>query len=33
MMREILPKIEKMYIIDDKEKGILPLLNLDKGGK
>ena len=33
MMQEILPKIEKMYIIDDKEKGILPLLNLDKGGK
>ena len=32
-MQKILPKVEKIYIIDDKQKGILPLLNLDKGGK
>lgn len=32
-MSEILPKIEKVYIVDEKQKGILPLLNLDKGGK
>lgn len=32
-MEKILPEIEKIYIVDDKQKGILPLLNLDKGGK
>ena len=32
-MEKILPKVEKIYIVDDKQKGILPLLNLDKGGK
>ncbi|MCD4819200.1 MAG: FtsH protease activity modulator HflK [Candidatus Cloacimonetes bacterium] len=32
-MERVLPKVEKIYIVDDKQKGILPLLNLDKGGK
>ncbi len=32
-MQKILPQVEKVYIVDDKQKGILPLLNLDKGGK
>ncbi len=32
-MQSILPKVEKVYIVDDEQKGILPLLNLDKGGK
>ena len=32
-MQKILPKVEKIYIVDDEQKGILPLLNLDKGGK
>ena len=32
-MQKILPQVEKIYIVDDKQKGILPLLNLDKGGK
>ncbi len=32
-MQKILPNVEKIYIIDEDQKGILPLLNLDKGGK
>ena len=32
-MQRILPQVEKIYIVDDKLKGILPLLNLDQGGK
>lgn len=32
-MQEILPKLDKVYIVDDKVKGILPLLNLNTGGK
>ncbi|MCD4796533.1 MAG: FtsH protease activity modulator HflK [Candidatus Cloacimonetes bacterium] len=32
-MQKVLPKVEKIYIVDDKQKGILPLLNLNKGGK
>ncbi len=32
-MKEVLPKVENMYIIDEDLKGVLPLLNLQKGGK
>ena len=32
-MQEILPKLDKVYIVDDKVKGVLPLLNLNNGGK
>jgi modulator of FtsH protease HflK len=32
-MQKILPKVEKIYIVDEKLQGLLPLLNLDKGGK
>ena len=32
-MQKILPNVEKIYIIDKELKGVLPLLNLDKGGK
>jgi len=32
-MQKVLPKMEKVYIVDDDQKGVLPLLNLDKGGK
>ncbi len=32
-MQKILPKVEKIYIVDEEQKGILPLLNLDKGGQ
>ena len=32
-MQKILPKVEKVFIIDEDQAGILPLLNLDKGGK
>jgi membrane protease subunit HflK len=32
-MEKVLPRIEQIYIVDDKQSGILPLLNLDKGGK
>jgi len=32
-MQKILPKVEKVFIIDEGQAGILPLLNLDKGGK
>ncbi len=32
-MNEILPKAGNKFIVDSKEKGILPLLNLNKGGK
>jgi membrane protease subunit HflK len=30
-MNKILPKLEKKYIIDDKVKGLLPLMNLGEG--
>lgn len=33
MMEKVLPKVSKVYIVDDQQKSILPLLNLDKGGK
>jgi len=33
MMEKILPNVEKKYIIDDKQSSILPLLNLEQGGK
>lgn len=32
-MQKILPNVDKVYIVDEDQKGILPLLNLDKGGK
>ncbi len=32
-MSEVLPKIENIYIVDKEQSGILPLLNLGKGGK
>lgn len=32
-MNEILPKAGKKFIVDSKQKGILPLLNLTEGGK
>lgn len=32
-MREILPKMEKIFIVDEQQKGLLPLLNLDGEGK
>ena len=32
-MQKILPQVEKIFIVDEKQTGILPLLNLDKGGK
>ena len=33
MMEKVLPQVEKKYIIDDKAKNVLPLLNLGQGGK
>jgi membrane protease subunit HflK len=32
-MQKILPNIEKVYVVDDDLKGLLPLLNLDQEGK
>ncbi|MBN2461670.1 MAG: FtsH protease activity modulator HflK [Candidatus Cloacimonetes bacterium] len=32
-MQKILPRMEKVYIVDEQQQGILPLLNLEKGGK
>jgi membrane protease subunit HflK len=32
-MQKVLPKVEKIYIVDDKQKNFLPLLNLQNGGK
>ena len=32
-MVEIMPKVEKLYIVDEDQKSLLPLLNLDKGGQ
>ena len=32
-MQKVLPQVDKIYIVDDKQKNILPLLNLDNGGK
>lgn len=32
-LQKILPEVEKIYIVDEEQKGLLPLLNLDKGGK
>lgn len=32
-MQDILPKVDKVFLVDDDLKGLLPLLNLDKGGK
>jgi len=31
-MQKIMPKLEHVYIVDEDQKGVLPLLNLDKGG-
>jgi membrane protease subunit HflK len=31
-MQEILPKVEKVYLVDDDLKGLLPLINLNQGG-
>lgn len=31
-MREVLPRMERRVVVDESVKGILPLLNLDKGG-
>ncbi|MCD6181040.1 MAG: FtsH protease activity modulator HflK [Candidatus Cloacimonetes bacterium] len=31
-MQKIIPKLEHLYIVDEDQKGVLPLLNLDKGG-
>ena len=33
MMEKVLPNVEKKYIVDDAQNSILPLLNLDQGGK
>ena len=33
MMEKVLPQVEKKYIIDDKLDNVLPLLNLEQGGK
>lgn len=33
MMEKVLPNVEKKYIIDDAQSSILPLLNLEQGGK
>jgi membrane protease subunit HflK len=30
-MQDVIPQIDKLFIVDDKLEGILPLLNLDKG--
>ncbi len=32
-LREILPKIGQKYIVDSDQQGILPLLNIERGGK
>ncbi len=32
-MNEVLPKLNHIYLVDEDQKGVLPLLNLDKGGK
>ncbi len=32
-MQKILPKVEKVYVIDEAQKGLLPLLDLGQGGK
>ncbi len=32
-MEEVLPQLEKIYIVDKDQKGLLPLLDLQKGGK
>ncbi len=32
-MQEILPEVENVYVVDKEQKGILPLLNLNKGKK
>ena len=32
MMEKVLPNVPKKYIVDDAQEGILPLLNLDRGG-
>jgi membrane protease subunit HflK len=32
-MQKILPKVEKIYVIDEEQKGILPLLDLGQGGR
>ena len=32
-MQKVLPQIDKIYIVDDKQKNFLPLLNLENGGK
>lgn len=32
-MQEVLPKVEKLYIVDEKMQGILPLLDLNEGGE
>jgi modulator of FtsH protease HflK len=32
-MEGVLPKLEKIYIVDQDQKGLLPLLDLEKGGR
>ena len=32
-MQKVLQKVERTFIVDEDQSGILPLLNLDKGGK
>ncbi|MCF7793950.1 MAG: FtsH protease activity modulator HflK [Candidatus Cloacimonetes bacterium] len=32
-MQKILPNVEKVYIVDEEQKGLLPLLDLNDGGK
>ena len=32
-METILPKLDKVYIVDEEQKGVLPLLNIDRGGQ
>ena len=32
-MQNILPNVEKLYIVDEDMKGLLPLLELNEGGK
>ncbi|MFO7605282.1 MAG: FtsH protease activity modulator HflK [Desulfurivibrionaceae bacterium] len=32
-MQTVLPKVDEVFIVDEKQKGILPLLNLNKGNQ
>ncbi len=32
-MEEVLPKVEKIFVVDEEQQGLLPFLDLQKGGK